>query len=174
VNNLFGAVRSAEIKRGAQTSDLVVVDAPLSIPKLEQCNSVSNTILRIPICGLRKAWRKENKKELQELANLINFGLTVKPFIDSFLSKHPVDVKLDIDSQFVIDSEVIPNDAGATQHSANQDNQDSLPSAYKGILYYRWLKIAFLDFPIDPELLLDNAQPQITGVELAKSKSLCV
>ncbi|CCO33671.1 hypothetical protein BN14_07756 [Rhizoctonia solani AG-1 IB] len=155
VNNLFGAVRSAEIKRGAQTSDLVVVDAPLSIPKLEQCNSVSNTILRIPICGLRKAWREENEKELQESANLINFGLTVKPFIDSFLSEHPVDVKPDIDSQFVIDSEVIPNDAGATQHSANQDNQDSLPN-----------------FPIDPELLSDNAQPQIAGVELAKITTL--
>jgi hypothetical protein len=174
VNNLFGAIRSAEIKRGAQTPGLVVVDAPLLIPKLEQRNSVSNTILRIPVCGLGRAWREENDKELQESANLVNFSLTVKPFIDNFLSEHPVDVKPDIDSQLFIDNEAIPSDTGVTQHNINQDNKENLPGTYKGIFYYCWLKITFPDFPIDPELLSDDAQSQTIDAELADSKYLCV
>ncbi|CAE6438793.1 unnamed protein product [Rhizoctonia solani] len=155
VNNLFGAIRSAEIKRGAQTPGLVVVDAPLLIPKLEQRNSVSNTILRIPVCGLGRAWREENDKELQESANLVNFSLTVKPFIDNFLSEHPVDVKPDIDSQLFIDNEAIPSDTGVTQHNINQDNKENLP-----------------DFPIDPELLSDDAQSQTIDAELADITTL--
>ncbi|CCO36143.1 hypothetical protein BN14_10268 [Rhizoctonia solani AG-1 IB] len=153
VNNLFGAIEMAELKRGMPVPNSAVVIVPLSIPKLERKSGAGNETMRIPLCSLGKAWCKDNAQEVDKSSDLINSNITIKPSIDDFLSEHPVDVKLHRSAQSGGGNEAIANNTNATEGKG--DDGDELP-----------------EFPIDPELLLDDTQWPVTGTERVDSKYL--